>query len=70
MPLILDPSFESKWLDENIFEDEIQELISRSFTTAEFDAYTVSKDVTNSRVMSNREGILDGVGYEELRELF
>lgn len=69
MPLILDQSFESKWLDENIFEEEILNLISNSFTTAEFDAYTVSKDVTNSRVISNREGILGGVYYDELNTL-
>ena len=40
------------------------------FTKKEFEAYTVSKDVTNSRIKSNKADILDKVNYDELNTLF
>ena len=48
----------------------IEEIINDGFTTEEFEAYTVSKDVTNSRVKSDREDILSPYHYQELNKLF
>lgn len=70
MPLILDKTYENLWLKEVLQDDEIQEVISKSFTKEEFEAYTVSKDVTNSRVKSNKIDILTKVSYPALNTLF
>ena len=70
MPLILDNHYEHEWLNKSLLDSEIKGLIDCSFTKEEFVAYTVSKDVTNSRVRSNRLDILDKVNYDELNTLF
>jgi len=69
MPLILDESDEIDWLDPDIPLQQAMELLF-TFTNKEFIDYTVSKDVMNSRVQSNRPDILKQVQYEELNTLF
>jgi len=70
MPLILDKEYERKWLANSLTDLEINEMIKNCFTKEEFEAYTVSKDVTNSRIKSNRLDILNKVNYQELNTLF
>jgi putative SOS response-associated peptidase YedK len=70
MPLILDNLYENKWLSNTVTDDEIKTLMTDGFTNKELEAYTVSKDVTNSRVKSNREDILKHYHYQELNTLF
>ncbi|WP_053971140.1 SOS response-associated peptidase [Mangrovimonas sp. ST2L15] len=69
MPLILDEKDEIDWLDPDLPFQEVMELLF-SFTNKDFEAYTVSKDVMNSRVMSNRKDVLEPVVYPELNTLF
>lgn len=70
MPLILDNFYENKWLSNSLLDSEIKDLMKDCFTKKEFEAYTVSKDVTNSRIKSNKADILDKVNYDELNTLF
>lgn len=70
MPLILDKTIEQDWLNDSLSESDISDLIKSSFTNEEFEAYTVSKDVTNSRAKSNRLDILNKVNYSDLNTLF
>ena len=70
MPLILDKSIEKDWLNPSCPQSSIEELIHEGFTKEQFEAYTVSKDVTNSRVTSDREDILQPFHYPELNTLF
>lgn len=70
MPLILDNIYENKWLYSALSDSEIRDMMKVCFTKKEFEAYTVSKDVTNSRIKSNRADILNEVNYDELNTLF
>ncbi|WP_159950881.1 SOS response-associated peptidase [Polaribacter septentrionalilitoris] len=70
MPIILDETFEKEWLNETLKENHIKELMKVCFTKSTLEAYTVSKDVTNSRVKSDREDIIKPFHYPELNTLF
>jgi putative SOS response-associated peptidase YedK len=70
MPLILDNLHENKWLSNSLTDEEIKQLMIEGFTKKELEAYTVSKDVTNSRVISDRKDILKPCHYQELNTLF
>ena len=70
MPLILDRSFEKEWLTPSISLKSISEIIEKGFTSEEFETYTVSKNVTNSRVESNTKDILKPYYYPEMNTLF
>jgi putative SOS response-associated peptidase YedK len=69
MPLILDEKDEFEWLNPNLNEAQIKEILF-TFTSKEFEAYPVHKDVFNSRVKSNRPDIIERVYYDELNTLF
>jgi putative SOS response-associated peptidase YedK len=70
MPLILDKSFEKEWLKPTLSKNSIIEIIETSFMTKELEAYAVSKNVTNSRLISNTIDILKPYYYPELNTLF
>ena len=70
MPLILDKSVEKEWINSSFSRSNIDEIINDGFTKEDFEAFTVSKDVTNSRIKSNREDILKPFHYPELNTLF
>ncbi|SDS09943.1 Putative SOS response-associated peptidase YedK [Polaribacter sp. KT25b] len=70
MPLILDTSFQKEWINPSLSKNSINEIIEKGFMTKEFEAYTVSKDVTNSRKNSNTIDILKPFYYPELNTLF
>lgn len=70
MPLILDNAFENAWLDGSLTDNEIKDLMKVCFTKKPFDAYTVCKDVTNSRKKSNYKEVLDPHHYHDLNTLF
>ena len=69
MPLVLDKKDEFKWLNPNLTEAQINELLF-TFTSKEFESYPVSKDVINSHIISDRSDILQRVDYDELNTLF
>lgn len=70
MPFILDPTFESSWLDSNLTKDNIQEILNVGFIQEPLEAYTVSKEINNSRVESNYKEILKEVYYPDMNTLF
>ena len=70
MPLILDKSYEKEWLNPSFSKSSIIEIINTGFTAKEFEAYTVSKNVTNSRIKSNTRDSLKPYIYPELNTLF
>lgn len=45
MPLVLDTEFEEEWLRGDLSENNIAELMRAGFTTDEFEAYPVSRDL-------------------------
>jgi putative SOS response-associated peptidase YedK len=69
MPLVLDEKDEFEWLNTNLNEAQIRELLF-TFTSEEFEAYPVSKDVFKKDVVSDRANILQEVNYDELNTLF
>jgi putative SOS response-associated peptidase YedK len=70
MPLILDASFQKEWINPSLSKKNITEIIEKGFMTKEFEAYTVSKDITSSRKNSNTIHILKPYYYPELNTLF
>jgi hypothetical protein len=63
-------SFQKEWINPSLSKNNITEIIENGFMTKEFEAYTVSKDVTNSRKNSNTIDILKPYYYPELNMLF
>jgi putative SOS response-associated peptidase YedK len=70
IPLILAKSFEKERLNPSFSKSSINEIINTGFITKEFEAYTVSRNVTNSRIGSNTKDILKPYYYPELNTLF
>jgi putative SOS response-associated peptidase YedK len=70
MPLILDTTFQKEWINPSLSKNNINEILEIGFMTKEFEAYTVSNDVNNSRVKSNTINILKPYYYPELNTLF
>ena len=70
MPVILDETFEDAWLDDSLKEHNIKDLLKNCFTKSDLQAYTVKKEVNNSRVDSNFPDILKPYHYPELSTLF
>lgn len=69
MPLILDESNEFDWLDSSLNNNQIKELLF-TYTSNEFEAYPVTKDVMNSRKESNNLNAIQPVHYDALNTLF
>jgi hypothetical protein len=68
--LILDKSLEKEWLNASFSKGSINEIINTGVTTKEFEAYTISENVTNNRIESNTRDILKPYYYPELNTLF
>ncbi len=67
-PVILDFENEKYWLDESLTKDQVKELMTKTYSEDLLDAYTVSKDVYNTRIDSNVETISNKVEYPELKD--
>ena len=65
-PVILNPETERKWLDNSLSKAIINEIIMQPYDDELLEAYTVSKDLYNSRLESNVESIAEKVIYPEL----
>jgi putative SOS response-associated peptidase YedK len=57
-PILLNKDLENDWLNASFTEIELKELLSVPYNDASIDAYSVSKDLFNSRIDSNVPGIL------------
>ena len=66
---MLDPKNWDRYIHDGL-EDDVVKNILFTDTTQEIVAHTVTKDVTNSRVPSNRDDVLQKVEYDELNTLF
>lgn len=69
-PVILQKGLEHDWLNPELNDNEVKELISNQFNDDELDSYTVSRDLFKIKVNTDVEEILDPVQYEELNTLF
>ncbi|MCK0179116.1 SOS response-associated peptidase [Flavobacteriaceae bacterium S0862] len=69
-PIILQKELEQDWLNPELTNDDVKELLNNPFNDDELDSYTVSKDLFNIKVNSDVEDILNPVQYEELNTLF
>ena len=67
MPLILSPKDEAMWINPTIEKDTIRSLI-KPYQGNDLEAYTISKDASNSRNNRNLPSILDRVNYAEIRD--
>jgi putative SOS response-associated peptidase YedK len=65
-PVILSLESEKNWLDNSITNDQVKELINQAYSDDQIEAYTVSKDVYNTRIDSDIETITNKVEYPEL----
>lgn len=67
MPLILDEQFELEWLRNDLNKEHIIELMNVGFTSNEFQAYTISKDIYKANYDANYPDILKEKVYPELK---
>lgn len=69
MPLVLDEKDEVEWINPDLREGDVRELLY-SFSSKDFEAYPVSIDVNYGNRDKNRPDIIEPVFYEELNTLF
>ncbi|WMI65375.1 SOS response-associated peptidase [Aestuariibaculum sp. YM273] len=69
MPLILDEKNEFDWLDLNLNDNQIKELLF-TFTSQDLISHPVSRDLFNARVNTNAPEIMQPVYYDALNTLF
>ncbi|WP_223034875.1 SOS response-associated peptidase [Hanstruepera marina] len=65
-PLILGMNHAHNWLSADLNEEDISEVINYSFPEERLDAYSVSKDLFNTKVISDVPDIIEPYTYEEL----
>ncbi|GAB5400149.1 MAG: SOS response-associated peptidase [Aureisphaera sp.] len=65
MPLILDEFFIEDWLDD-LNDQQLNELMSVSFTTKEFEAYPVSRDFYKKGIDTNKPYIVERADRDTL----
>ena len=66
MPLILDPFFFEDWLDDNLSNQEINEIIATGFTRVKFKAHPVSRDLYKKNVDTNKPYIVERIQKDTL----
>jgi len=66
MPLIIDDSFTKDWLQPDLNDDHIDELMKTCFTNKKFDAYAVSRNLYKRGINHNHPGILTKVERNSL----
>lgn len=64
MPLVVDPDFEGTWLDPNLNEDQLKELMNSCFIREAFNAHPVSRDLYKRGIDTNNPEILKEVPQE------
>jgi len=66
MPLVLNSEFEEEWLRSDLSEENIKELMRVGFTTDEFEAYPVSRDLNKRGEPKDVPWAISKVDYPEL----
>ena len=69
-PVILTTDNEKKWLQPDLTQNDVTELIAAEYPEAELEAYPVSKDLYSPKVDSNRQDIVARIEYPELGLFF
>ncbi|MDX1761328.1 MAG: SOS response-associated peptidase [Christiangramia sp.] len=69
MPLSIDRNFEGSWLDPNLDDEALQELMQNCFMQEPFKAHAVSRDLYKRDKKTNTAAILEKVDYT-LNRLF
>jgi len=64
MPLVLEPNFEGEWLNPNLNDNGIQEILDTGFMREPFKAHPVTKDLYKRGIDTNTPKILENVGGE------
>ncbi len=62
MPLVLDPDFEGEWLNPDLNDNGIEEVLATSFIIEPFKAHPVTRDLYKRGINTNRPEILEKVG--------
>ena len=65
-PIILRDEDVDVWLNNDLNEEEIRNVMEDDMEDAAIKAHPISKDLYNPKVDSNREDIIEEVQYEEL----
>ena len=65
MPLVLDPSKQGAWLDPNLSDADIQELINNGFIQQDFKAHAVSSDLYKRQIDTNTPRILEPIATQD-----
>lgn len=66
-PIILKDTDVEGWLNDQLSQNEIMDIIHNDMDDAALKAYPVSKDLYNPKVNSDREDIIQEVKYKEIR---
>jgi putative SOS response-associated peptidase YedK len=69
-PVILGEEQMIHWLEEDLNQEDIKEIIQSEYPESSLEAYTVSKDLFSPKVDSNTEYIINILEYPELSEAF
>lgn len=65
-PVLLPQALEQKWLQDNLSEKDIQNLMNTSYPEDELNPHTVSKDLFSPKINSNNKNTLEKVIYENV----
>ena len=68
MPLVLDKEYEEEWLKEDLQEPHVKDLMKTGFTTKEFEAYPVTRDLYKKGTKNDTPKAIEKVDYPELNE--
>jgi putative SOS response-associated peptidase YedK len=63
-PILISPNQEQAWLQDNLNDNQIQELINLQYPDKELNPYTVTKDLFSPKINSNTSGITVKFDYE------
>ncbi len=65
-PIIINPNHEQDWLQDNLNDNQIQELINLQYPEDQLYPYTVTKDLFSPKINSNTPEIINRVTYQEV----
>ncbi len=66
MPLVLDKELYHEWFNEGLDKENITELMKNGFTSKEFSAHPVSRDLYKRGLNTNQEYIIEHINKETL----
>lgn len=61
MPLVLDEDFEGEWLNPDLNNKNLEELMANAFTKEHFNAYPVTRDIYKRDINTNTPRALERV---------